>query len=182
VARVVLEAARVLQERGVVLDEGVPAGTARTPSLFSRLMLYDGGVWVQRLLESSGTALEQSQLRQFASQPPGTGEELLECFEDWEDYRREMSSVWSATDALLCPANAEIAAPIDRPEHGFDAYTYTMAYNLTGWPAVVVRAGTSASGLPIGVQIVAPPWREDLCLELAGWVEAGLGGYSPPVL
>ena len=46
------------------------------------------------------------------------------------------------------------------------AYVW-MAFNLTGWPAAVVRCGTASEGLPIGVQIVGPPWREDVVLAVA---------------
>ena len=42
--------------------------------------------------------------------------------------------------------------------------TYSDVHNLTGWPAAVVRGGTSPDGLPIGVQLVAQPWREDVAL------------------
>jgi amidase len=47
----------------------------------------------------------------------------------------------------------------------------------------VVRAGSSADGkLPIGVQIVAAPWREDITLAVARFVEAQSGGWrKPPV-
>jgi amidase len=46
----------------------------------------------------------------------------------------------------------------------------------------VVRAGTSAEGLPIGVQISTSPWREDIVLALAGCIEQALGAWPPPVL
>ena len=46
-----------------------------------------------------------------------------------------------------------------------------MTHNLTGWPAAVVRCGTSRTGLPIGVQIAANPWREDVALALARVLE-----------
>ena len=52
----------------------------------------------------------------------------------------------------------------------------------SGWPCAVVRAGTSAEGLPIGVQIVGRPWREDVVLALAAHVERALGGYIKPEL
>ena len=55
-----------------------------------------------------------------------------------------------------------------------------MSYNLTGWPAAVVRGGTSPEGLPIGVQIVARPWREDIALAVARHIETKLGGFSIP--
>jgi amidase len=31
-----------------------------------------------------------------------------------------------------------------------------------------------ASGLPVGVQVVGPPWRDDLCLAVAAQLEAAL--------
>jgi amidase len=62
------------------------------------------------------------------------------------------------------------------------AFSYTITYNLTGWPGAVVRAGTSPEGLPIGVQIVARPGREDVALALAQRVEGALGGFRPPAL
>ena len=55
-----------------------------------------------------------------------------------------------------------------------------MAYNLTGWPGVTVPVGMDGDGLPIGVQIVARPWREDVALALGARIEKSLGGYSPP--
>ena len=55
-----------------------------------------------------------------------------------------------------------------------------MVYNLTGWPGVTVRAGAARDGLPIGVQVVARPWREDVAFALARRIEAALGGYSAP--
>jgi len=55
-------------------------------------------------------------------------------------------------------------------------------HNLTGFPAVVVRGGSSPEGLPIGVQLVAPPWREDVALAAARIVEAASGGWQPPAL
>jgi amidase len=55
-----------------------------------------------------------------------------------------------------------------------------MTYNLTGWPAAVVRCGATADGLPIGVQIAAAPWREDVALALALRLEEAFGGWLPP--
>ena len=47
---------------------------------------------------------------------------------------------------------------------------------------VVVRAGASPEGLPIGVQLVARPWREDVALAAAEYIETALGGWQrPPV-
>ena len=61
-------------------------------------------------------------------------------------------------------------------------FSYTMTYNLTGWPGAVVRAGATGGGLPIGVQIVAHPGREDVALAVAKFVETARGGYQRPAL
>jgi amidase len=53
---------------------------------------------------------------------------------------------------------------------------------MTGWPAVVVPVGLTGQGLPIGIQIVTPPWREDVAIALAAQVEREFGGYRRPAL
>jgi amidase len=45
-----------------------------------------------------------------------------------------------------------------------------------------VRGGTSPEGLPIGVQIVTRPWREDVALAVAQNIETTLGGWQRPSL
>ena len=57
-----------------------------------------------------------------------------------------------------------------------------MAYNLTGWPAATVRVGTSEDKLPIGVQIIARPWCEDVALAVAQHLEQIFGGWQQPIL
>ncbi len=92
-----------------------------------------------------------------------------------------MISFMEGYDVILCPVNALPAMPHGR-EDGQDLrpFSYTMTYNLTGWPGAVVRGGTSPEGLPIGVQIVARPWREDVALAVAELLESELGGFQPP--
>ena len=51
---------------------------------------------------------------------------------------------------------------------------------LVGRPGAVVRGGTSPEGLPIGVQIVAKQWREDVALAGAAVIEKALGGWKAP--
>lgn len=53
-----------------------------------------------------------------------------------------------------------------------------MAVNALGLPAVAVPVGI-ADGLPQAVQIIAPAYREDLCLDAAQAIEDRLGVLTP---
>lgn len=93
-----------------------------------------------------------------------------------------MLGFWKDHDVMICPVSATPAV-----KHGeaaaasaFPMFSYTFTYNMTGWPGVTVRAGASPEGLPIGVQVVAPPGREDTALAVAKFVEARHAGYQRP--
>ncbi|HEX2404701.1 MAG TPA: amidase family protein, partial [Acidimicrobiia bacterium] len=78
-------------------------------------------------------------------------------------------------DLMLLPT-AECAAV----RFGRDvSYAYTLAFSLTGQPAVVVPCGRDPDGLPIGVQIAARPWRDHEAIAAACALEV-TGGWWPP--
>ena len=101
--------------------------------------------------------------------------------EELDSYRSAMLGFMNSYDAIVCPAFAYPALPHGQSrEEGYDDYSHTSAYNLVGWPGAVVRGGTSPDGLPIGVQVVARPWREDVALALVKFLEDALGGWQAP--
>ncbi len=68
-------------------------------------------------------------------------------------------------------ASTPITAP---PIEGPDAIElaglltrYTAPFNLTGFPAVSIPCGVSSEGLPVGMQLIAPPWKEAKLLQAA---------------
>lgn len=81
------------------------------------------------------------------------------------------------TMACLPPAvGALLAGAEDEPMMAlFNSYpmaVFTSLFNVTGLPAISVPVHhDDASGLPVGVQIVAAPWREDLLLQVAHHLE-----------
>jgi amidase len=95
---------------------------------------------------------------------------------DWDEFRSAMLGFVERYDLILCPVADEPAVPLGVEGNGI----YCLPYSLTGYPCAVVRAGTSPEGLPIGVQVVARPWREDVALAAAERIETTLGGWCPP--
>ena len=104
--------------------------------------------------------------------------------DDWDAYRRDARLFMQDFDVLIGPVAPGAALP-----HGelssadnYDWCSYASLYNVTGWPAAVIRAGTSADGLPIGVQIAGAAFSDRLVLEVAAFLEREIGGFVPPNL
>lgn len=53
---------------------------------------------------------------------------------------------------------------------------FTYPFNMTQQPAISIPCGTTAAGLPVGLQIVGPRHSDDLVLAAARWVEGVLAG------
>ena len=101
---------------------------------------------------------------------------------DWDRYRAEMAAFLRKYDAIVCPAYSQppLRHGTSIEDANFRGFAHTMAYNLSGLPAAVIRCGETAEGLPIAVQIVARPWREDVALEIAARLESEFGGWKAP--
>jgi amidase len=114
----------------------------------------------------------------------GGGADLWRLLRRWDGFRARMLAFAARYDLLVCPV---FPGPARR--HGamnvageLDPTSWTTPHSLTGWPAATVRAGTSPEGLPIGVQLVAGPWRDDVALAAAMRIERELGEWTVPSL
>ncbi|MEX2489867.1 MAG: amidase [Pseudomonadales bacterium] len=173
--------ARHARDDDFKVTEARPSGIEMAGFLFPRLFTADGGQMLEALLEDCRTAQASPRLeasRQHASVSM-SNREFAQLITLWHNYQSSMLSYFNDFDLLVCPVNATTALPLGTDED-LQGYTYTSAYNLTGWPGVIVRAGTDSQGLPIGVQILARPFREDHCLAFALWLEEKLDPFSPP--
>lgn len=99
------------------------------------------------------------------------------------DIRRQWLTVFDRVDLLVLPGNVAGAQRhgTETVEINGQEYTVTMAYsphnrtaNITGFPALVLPVGDD-DGLPIGIQLQAPPRREARLLAVAAALEQSLG-------
>jgi amidase len=100
-------------------------------------------------------------------------------FRRWDGFRSGLLGFMTEYDLVLSPAAAGPA-----PEYGAKSklenqFSYTIPYSMGGNPCAVVRAGTSPENLPIGVQVVARNWCDDVALSAARTIEKSLGGWRP---
>jgi amidase len=186
VGAAVVSAAKALEAAGAHVEEAVPAGIEQCLDIFMGIATADGGKGLRALLDIAGTTTSHALMNAMLELcgEPKSAAVLHDLWVQVSVYRSTMLSFLKNYDMILCPVNALPAI-----EHGtcfnaetIPAFSYTIAHNLTGWPGAVVRCGTSDEGLPIGLQAVARPWREDVALSVAGHLETALGGYQRPGL
>lgn len=181
----VRQAAQALTDTGMAVEEACPRALARSHTLAAALAAADGRAWVQRLLANAGTTEVHPWLASNLSPAQGMSvAEFTALLEEIDQFRSAMLAFMEHYDIILCPVNALPALPHGTWRDAFrqGAFSYTQAYNVTGWPGAVVRGGTSPEGLPIGVQIVTRPWREDVALAVAQYLEGAVGGWQRPPL
>ncbi|CAE1298333.1 FAAH [Acanthosepion pharaonis] len=119
-----------------------------------------------------------------------------------KEYCREFQNAWQSQqlDAIICPSMASASAVKDQMFFT-GVPSYTLFYNLLDYPAGVLPVTkvtkadskehanykpkhllekfiknlmNGATGLPIGIQCVAPPYKEELVLRLMIEIEEGL--------
>ena len=171
----------MLRELGYTPMEARPTGLEMAGFIFSRVFAADNGEMLDALLEDCRTETVSPKLQQSLDRPlqPISAKEFAQVINTWHNYQSAMLGFFEDFDILVCPVNAKTAIEHDAVED-LAAYTYTSAYNLAGWPGVVIRAGQDPDGLPIGIQIIAAPFREDQCLAMAKLLEANLGSFPTP--
>jgi aspartyl-tRNA(Asn)/glutamyl-tRNA(Gln) amidotransferase subunit A len=114
-------------------------------------------------------------VRRIRSGEPISAAEYMERRRELDQARRDIRQVFADVDVLVTPTTPIPAPPIEDLKTNPDALRpaelmllrNTRPFNVWGLPAISVPCGFTQSGLPIGLQIAAPRWREDLVLRLA---------------
>jgi aspartyl-tRNA(Asn)/glutamyl-tRNA(Gln) amidotransferase subunit A len=96
----------------------------------------------------------------------------IEARRRMERLRREGHAAFETVDVLVTPTVPVLPTPIAATSADDGPRIRNVApFNLAGFPAISVPCGFSRSGLPIGLQLVAPSWHEELLLALAAAYE-----------
>ncbi len=173
---VVEAAAKALASEVRSVEERRPPGIEQSYDLEMKMIGPDGGDGLRAYLKSIGSTRTHPLLEGWLGKVARYRTDIAGFADYWaslDQFREGMYQFGNRFDAVLSPVASQPALPhgtsID--DEVFRGFSYTMTHNLTGWPAAVVRCGTSRTGLPIGVQIAANPWREDVALALARVLE-----------
>jgi amidase len=95
----------------------------------------------------------------------------VDAIETAEAFRCNLDDLFCELDVLLAPS-AVGEAPEGLASTG-DA-RFNAIWTLAWTPCVTLPAGTGRKGLPLGIQLVGPRFRDEALLDSAAWVEARL--------
>ena len=101
--------------------------------------------------------------------------EYLEALDWVKVLRSGLEEILQRCDAFIVPAALGTAPRLDNPE---ESTRFQALWNLCGMPVLSVPLFQSASGMPLGVQLVGPPAGEARLLRTARWLESTVRGES----
>lgn len=185
ISRVVTDVAKQLGDQGLTIEQRLLPGMRELVNLTTELRESANAGLILRLLARYGTTNPGPDLARYLTDESLAAANCVDpvLIESIDEARSRALGFFAEFDAILCPPSHALARPHGASQgDSFDDWSYLTIHNLLGWPGVSLRAGTSEAGLPVGVQVVAAPWREDICLALAQKIEALTGGYQPPPL
>ncbi|HVK16668.1 MAG TPA: Asp-tRNA(Asn)/Glu-tRNA(Gln) amidotransferase subunit GatA [Fimbriiglobus sp.] len=100
--------------------------------------------------------------------------------------KRDFDEAFARCDVIAGPTTPTPAFPVgaksDDPLAMYLSDVYTVSANLAGLPGVSVPCGFTAAGLPVGLQLLAPPFEEERLLRAARMYEAATDWHTrrPP--
>ena len=184
-------AAKALEDQGLIVEEVKITGLEQAPELWWTLF----GVVATTALKPI-VAGREDELHPFSKSLMATQEEaeamtyerFLDAWVSRDRVRSKLLGQMEEYRVLLCPTasipafrHGERSWTIGGEEiHYPEPFVYSQIFNLLGNPGAVVPAGQSAEGLPIGVQLVARPFEDEIALSVAEKIEEALGGGPAP--
>jgi amidase len=185
-------AAAALREAGFRVEPFRPGTLELLRKLWWKFFVQCGAMFYAPAIrgrESELSPIFNEFLGIAAGAPELTGVELLNAWAELDLLRAKTLEEMRKYPVLLCPV-----ASVPAFRHGertwtvegrvveyLDAWRHTQWFNALACPASVVPVGRSPEGLPIGVQIVARPFEDEMALGIAAVVDAAFGYRAPPM-
>jgi amidase len=184
VAAGVRRAADALAQAGYAVEEVDPPEVARAAELWLTLLVVD-----VRMMWPIMSPLVSDDANRFMvtfldSHPEIDAATHMQAFIGRQALCRAWASFQVDRPLVLAPVCTEppFTVGTDLTPEGIQAILTSMrmvvAVNLLGLPAVAVPTGV-ADGLPQGVQVIGPRFREDLCLDAAQAIQDACGIPTP---
>ncbi|TDH59883.1 amidase [Dankookia rubra] len=182
VAAAVAAAGQALARAGYLVEEAAPPGFAAVAEDWNAFIHAEAMVFMREGFETLADARARAIFANMAGTPEPTLPEWMRLLAAKATHQRAWAGWMRDWPLLLVPVSAE--PPF---EQGLDETDFARVFRAQGplfptvhlgLPSVAVPTGL-VDGLPMGVQVVAPRWREDLALAAAEAIEAACPMPTP---
>ncbi|MDX1375090.1 MAG: amidase family protein [Burkholderiales bacterium] len=182
VAQAIERAAQILTDAGYALEAIDPPHVAELAELWRRVIFTDSKVLMGDAVRSKGSpdinavfdaCVEASTPYDLAGYVRALAERTR-LLRAWSIFMEEIPLVLAPVSQAPPFPQLEDLKGAARVRRMLDEQSMLYAVNLLGLPAAAVPTGLHA-GVPIGVQIIGPRFREDLCLDAAQAIESAVG-------
>jgi Asp-tRNA(Asn)/Glu-tRNA(Gln) amidotransferase A subunit family amidase len=191
IAAAVAAAGRVLADLGFAVEPFEPRGIERAPNLWWFFFGEVAAPFIKRMIAGRDQEVHWTGMELVAmalEKPAPTFEQVVENLGARDAMRAALLRQMREVPVLLLPACGVAAFPHrtrrwpagDKEIGLFEAMMPLTFSNLLGLPALVIPFGWTDEGLPVGVQLVAAPYGEELLLELAVRMEEARGPFGGP--
>jgi aspartyl-tRNA(Asn)/glutamyl-tRNA(Gln) amidotransferase subunit A len=98
-----------------------------------------------------------------------SGVDYVQAVRRRRELRAELKAAMAGLDVVLSASQTSEAPNINEVPawDTFTAPSFTMPFNVTGYPAITICAGFGAGGLPVAIQLVGRPFEEPTVLRVA---------------
>jgi amidase len=176
VSEAVAGAGRALEAAGYAVEERAPPDWDAVAADWDSFIHAEASVFMRQAFERHADPSAGAIFARMATRPLPAIEDYMRLLARRATHQRAWA-LWMAERAplLVVPSSNEPPFPQGLDETDFDrvfrAQSPLFPTVLLGLPSVSVPTGV-VDGLPTGVQVVAPRWREDLALDAAEAIEA----------
>ena len=175
------EALQHLQAAGYVMAQCDPPFDLGEISALWGVLTAVGAARAARKYSDQWKADATSQIAGLVEQGLKTpAADYVDALDRLQTFRNDTSAKWGDFDALILPVNPVPAWPVEtdhptqvdgRPLSASAQGMYCGWVNAMGYGGISVPGRPGSGGLPIGVQIVAPPAADDIIIEIAHCLE-----------
>jgi aspartyl-tRNA(Asn)/glutamyl-tRNA(Gln) amidotransferase subunit A len=171
VERCVRGVAETFEQLGAdVRDVVLPRELKTASEIYGPLLCTEALALHRAAYEEQPERFGEDVRRRLALGGTTSGADFAEMQQRAIEWRCAVDSVFSTTHIILTPTTSRVAPPIDGTD-SVDASrelgAFTGVWSLAHVPAISLPCGLTESGLPVGVQLVAARWSEDLLFATA---------------
>jgi aspartyl-tRNA(Asn)/glutamyl-tRNA(Gln) amidotransferase subunit A len=193
VEKVFFEFANTIKSMDILVSDIHMDGSDKIYESWRPIRLGESAEIHQKWLDTRPQDYGEDVLKMLSQGTAVSAVDYIKAHKFRKELRKEFVRILGSDSVLVMPTTALVAPGFDEKTVNIDGETLqiyqalsrqTIAFDSTGLPAISIPIGFSGNQLPVGVQMIAPPFQEEKILSLAYAYECqndSVAKFSPPL-